>query len=379
MDAFFASVAQHDDPGLRGLPLVVGGHSTRRGVVAAASYEARKFGIRSAMPLYQARALCPHLTVVSVRFGRIREVALQLRGIWERFSPLIELAGFDEAYLDLTGTEKVLGRPLDVGAAIQAAVRAETGLPCTIGIGPNKLVAKVASKRHKPCGLGLISEAEAAAWIAPLPVSAIPGIGPVTAEKLAKRGFTHVHQLQAASEAELHHHFGEYGLALRQMALGDDRRPLEPRAPAKSIGAESTFDEDLRDAERLRRILLDLVQEVAFRSRKAGAQGRTVTIKVRYAGFQTITRARTLELPTHDDHTIAETAWALFLRHAEPGRPVRLLGVTLSNLSRSAQLSWLTPPEALARGKLNEALDAVRRRHGLWSVARATHLLADNG
>ena len=374
MDAFFASVAQRDDPALRGKPVVVGGHSIRRGVVSSASYEARAFGVRSAMPIAEALARCPHAVVVPAAMARYREVNLQLRAIWARHAPVVEVASFDEAYLDLTGCRALLGDPADVARAIQRDILAETGVTCSVGVATSKLLAKVASKRHKPRGLCVVPAGEEAAWLAPLAIGELHGVGPATAGKLQKLGIVRVGQLLEVPEALLVRHLGPGGAHLPAMARGHDDRPVSPHGAAKSIGAETTFDRDVAARDRLEAVLRDLVQEVAFRARRAGVVGRTVTVKVRYHDFETIGRARTLPQATDDDDAIADAALALLAEHAAPGRQVRLLGVTLSQLGTVAQLSWLAPPRAEARKALNEALDLLRERHGLFVVSRGTHL-----
>ena len=374
MDAFFASVAQLDDPRLRGKPVVVGGASLRRGVVSSASYEARAFGVRSAMPLYQALERCPKAVVVPGNMPRYREIHRQLRAVWERFSPAVEVASFDEAYLDLTGTEALLGAPRTVAKALQKAVLDETGLTCSVGVASNKLVAKVASKRYKPHGLCLVPPGEEAAWLAGLPLTDLHGLGPKTAAKLGEIGIHRVEQLLAVPEGELDRYLGPLAQHLRRMASGQDDRPVTPESPSKSVGAETTFRHDIDEAERLKAVIYDLVQEVAFRLRQDGVMAKTVTVKIRYDNFETITRARTLAEATDDDQAIAEAARDLLVQHAEPGRPVRLLGVTASGLTTLAQLSWLGAEKREERQRLNQALDKLRDRHGLWVVSRATHL-----
>lgn len=370
MDAFFASVAQHDDPSLRGKPVIVGG-SANRGVVTAASYEARAFGVRSAMPMYQAMKLCPQATVVRGAFHRYKEVHAQLVAIWGRYAPVIEVASFDEAYLDLTGCEALLGDPVEVAAAIQRDVFAETGVTCSVGVASNKLLAKVASKRNKPRGLCVVPEGDEPAWLAPLAIDDIPGVGPATAARLARIGLHRIHQLQTCDPQDLARGLGDGAEWLVAMAHGRDDRPVEPHGERKSIGAETTFFQDLTRMDELEAVLADLVQEVAFRARRHGTYARTVAVKIRYAGFHTITRARTMAQAMNDDGQIAEVARALLRAHAEPGRPVRLIGVSLSHLGPQVQLSLLDEPR---KDQLNEALDKLRDRHGLFVVSRATHL-----
>lgn len=379
MDAFFASVAQLDDARLRGKPVVVGGHSLRRGVVSSASYEARAFGVRSAMPLYQALERCPKAVVVPADMPRYREIHRQLRAVWGRYSPLVEVASFDEAYLDLTGTEALLGPPREVARALQKAVLDETGLTCSVGVGANKLVAKVASKRYKPHGLCVVPPGDEASWLAGLPLTDLHGLGPKTAAKLHAIGVHRVDQLLAVPEAELTRYMGPLGHHLARMARGEDDRPVTPESPSKSHGAETTFRHDLVEPERLKAVMLDLVQEVAFRLRQDGVLARTVTIKIRYDDFETITRARTLAEATDDDLALGEAARDLLARHAQPGRPVRLLGVQATSLTTLAQLSWLGAQKREERQRLNQALDRLRDRHGLWVVSRASHLERSQG
>lgn len=374
MDAFFASVAQVDDPALRGRPVIVGGTSLRRGVVTSASYEARAYGVRSAMPLYQALERCPHAVVVPGAFERYREVNRQLRAIWARHAPVVEVASFDEAYLELTGCEALLGDPAEVARAIQRDVLAETGVTCSVGVASSKLLAKVASKRHKPRGLCVVPRGEEAAWLAPLAIGDLHGVGPATAKKLAEVGLVRVGQLLEVPEDQLERYLGPGAAALRLMAQGIDTRPVSPHGAAKSIGAETTFDRDVASRERLAAVFRDLVQEVAFRARRAGVLARTVAVKVRYHDFETIGRARTLVQATDDDDAIAAAALALFAEHAEPGRPVRLVGVTLSQFTTVAQLSLLAPADTEEKKALNVALDRLRERHGLFVVSRGTHL-----
>ena len=372
MDAFFASVAQHDDPSLRGQPVIVGGYN--RGVVCSASYEARAFGIHSAMPTFQALQRCPHARVVKLDFRRYEEVHGQIKRIWQRHAPLVEVASFDEAYLDLTGCEALLGEPDDVGRAIQRETVAETGVTCSVGVAANKLLAKIASKRHKPRGLCVVPRGEEAAWLAPLAIDDLHGVGPQMAKRLAAVGLRRVGQLVAVPEADLARYLGAHARHVRQLALGLDDRAVEPHGHAKSIGASTTFHRDLLAPDALVAIMHDLVQEVAFRARQAGVVARTVAVKIRYGDFQTTSRARTLLAATADDDAIAHAARELLLAHLEPGRAVRLLGVTLSHLHTVQQLSWLAEPAREDREALHAALDQLRERHGVFVVSRGTHL-----
>jgi DNA polymerase-4 len=374
MDAFFASVAQLDDPSLRGKPVIVGGHSLRRGVVSACSYETRAFGVRSGMPLFEALTRCPHASLAPVNMARYREVHELLKEIWARHAPVVETASFDEAYLDLTGCEALLGPAVGVATALQADIVESAGLPCSVGVGPNKLLAKVASKRAKPHGVCVVPEGQELEWLAPLAVGQIHGIGPKTVERLARYGLTHVQHLQDLPREELARFLGPGAEHLADLARGIDRRAVEPTGHAKSIGAERTFDADVQDAESLKAILYDLVQEVAYRARRAHVVARTVTVKIRYQGFETLERERTLPQASDDDGTLSAMAIQLWQEHAEAGRPIRLLGVRLSNFHTVAQLSWLAPAEKEERRQLNAALDKLRARHGLFVVSRATHL-----
>lgn len=375
MDAYFASIQQRDNPALRGQPVIVGGRSSSRGVVASASYEARAYGVRAAMPTAQALARCPGAIVLPCDMSRYRAVTQQLEGIWQRWSPKVEVASLDEAYLDLTGCERLLGTTDRIAQALQAEIRAETGLTCSIGVGSSKLVAKLASQRHKPRGICLVPAGDERAWLAGFAVGDVPGIGPKTAERLQQIGIHHVRDLQRQSEDQLVQRLGPAAHGLVQLAHGIDPRPVCPDRPVKSIGAEATFATDLRDRQALKAILLDQVQEVAFRLRRQGRPAKTVAIKVRYADFETITRARTLAVATDDDQVIATTALALFRQHASPGRAIRLLGVTVSQFTDHAQLSLLDGADHAARHQLHQTLDGLRHRFGLWSVSRATHLL----
>jgi DNA polymerase-4 len=374
MDAFFASVAQLDDPSLAGLPVIVGGHSVKRGVVSSCSYEARAMGVRNAMPLYQALKHCPKARVVPGNMQRYREINLQLRTIWERYSPTVQVASFDEAYLDLTGCEALLGPPGEVAARLQAEIEQVTGLPCSVGVASSKLLAKVASERYKPRGLCVVPAGEEAAWLADLRIGELHGVGPRTAELLARYGLRKVADLHTVPLETLERLVGPYARQLRQMAEGIDSRPVTPSSPAKSIGAEQTFGEDLTDPAELEAVFVDLVQEVAYRLRRARLFTRTITIKVRYGDFETITRARTLEAATDDDDKIRETARALFRQHVAQGRRVRLLGVSVSHFVLASQLSWLAEPRYEERRVLNQTLDRLRERYGLWVVSRGTHI-----
>jgi DNA polymerase-4 len=305
---------------------------------------------------------------------RYREVHELLKEIWARHAPVVETASFDEAYLDLTGCEALLGPPVEVARALQADIVESAGLPCSVGVGPNKLLAKVASKRAKPHGICVVPEGQELSWLAPLPVGQIHGIGPKTVERLARYGLTHVHHLQDLPREELTRFLGPGAEHLADLARGIDRRAVESTGHAKSIGAERTFDADIQDAASLKAIIYDLVQEVAYRARKAHVVARTVTVKIRYKGFETIERERTLPQASDDDGTLAAMALTLWREHAEAGRPIRLLGVRLSNFHTVAQLNWLAPVEREEQRKLNAALDKLRERHGLFVVSRATHL-----
>jgi len=333
LDAFFAAVEVLDNPDLAGKPVLVGGRPEERGVVAAASYPARAFGARSAMPMHQALKLCPDAIVLPPRHGRYREYSRRVMAILHQASPLVEQMSIDEAYLDLTDQIAAWDAGVELARRLQARVREEVGLSASLGVATNKLVAKVASDRDKPGGLTVVRPGEEAAFLSPLPVRVLWGVGPVTAGKLAEMGVTTVGELAKMSEEELRVRFGRHGAAMARQARGMDDRPVVTEHETKSVSQERTFTHDIADAEALKRQVWQLSQGVSRRLKKAGLAAGTVAIKLRYANFVTLTRQTTLMVPTDDEREIYRAALALLRRAWEPRRPVRLLGVAGRHLS----------------------------------------------
>jgi DNA polymerase-4 len=341
MDAFYAAVEAHDDPSLRGLPVVVGGPPEKRGVVAAASYEARGFGIRSAMPMARAVSLCPDLIRISPRMNRYREVSGIVLGLLRSFTPLVEPLALDEAFLDLTptGTDPEPD-PAAIGGRIKAEIRAETGLGSSVGLAPNKFVAKLATESRKPDGLTVIAPDEAVAFVQAHPVEAMWGVGEKTAAKLRRLGFETAADLAQAEPSLLKRHFGLLGLRLYELAWARDERPVVAEAEAKSVSHEITFAKNHRELELLRGILDGLCRQVSLRLRKQRTVGRTVNLKLRYGDFTTLTRQATLGHPTDDPGELFEAANRLLeLERSADRRPVRLLGVAVTGLLRRSQLN----------------------------------------
>ena len=333
MDAFYASVEQRDDPTLRGRPVAVGG-SRERGVVAAASYEARAFGVRSAMPSSRARRLCPELVFVKPRFEVYRDVSRQIRAIFARYTPLIEPLSLDEAYLDVTADLAGLGSATATAERIRAEIKAETGLTASAGVSYNKFIAKIASDQNKPDGLCVIPPHKGEAFVAALPVKRFYGVGPKTAEKMARLGIETGADLKAQSREWLVHHFGSWGDYLHGAARGLDARPVCPDRPRKSVGAENTFFRDLRSPTELIEALDEIIDTVWPRIEGSQSRGRTITLKLRYDDFRTITRAKSFTEPVTERTRFTEAGHALLLALCPVERPVRLLGLTLSALEQ---------------------------------------------
>ncbi len=327
MDAFYASIEQRDDPALRGKPVAVGGRPESRGVVAAASYEARAFGVRSAMPMARALRLCPELQVVRPDFARYRAVSQQVMAILRSCTPLVEPLSLDEAYLDVT--ENLWGEPLatDVAKRLKSRIRGETGLTASAGVAPNKFLAKIASGWEKPDGLTVIPPERVERFLRELPVEALWGVGPVTARKLRALGIERLVDVRAAEEETLRRAVGSLAGWLRRLSHGDDPRPVQPDRPWKSLSAETTYAEDLESMQEIRAELERLARRVAASLERKRLRARAVTIKVRYADFTTVTRSHSARLPTHDAAEIAARARALLDRTAAERRAVRLLGV----------------------------------------------------
>ena len=329
MDAFYASVEQRDDPALAGRPLAVGG-SRERGVVAAASYEARAFGVRSAMPSITARRLCPDLVFVKPRFDVYKAVSLQIRAIFALYADLIEPLSLDEAYLDVTGDKAGVGTARGVAEAIRARIKAETGLTASAGVSYNKFLAKLASDHNKPDGLCVVTPNRGEAFVAVLPVARFHGVGPVTAARMARLGIATGADLRAKSLEFLQEHFGKSGPYYFWAARGCDERPVRENRVRKSLGAETTFSTDLQSPTDLLAALDAISETVWDRASRAGAFGRTVTLKVKYADFRIITRARSLPRPVDDRATLIEAGAALLQPLCPVEKGVRLLGLTLS-------------------------------------------------
>ena len=366
MDAFFAAVEQLDDPGLRGRPVIVGGDPKGRGVVSTASYEARTFGVRSAMPSARAAALCPDAVWVRPRFERYKELSDAVRRILEAETPHVEPASIDEAYADITPGRHGGEDPVALAGRIQGRVGA-LGVTCSIGVSTSKTVSKIASDHDKPHGLTVVRPGEEAVFLAPMPVSALPGIGSVSAERLAKAGVTTLGALAALDEHTARTLLGSHGIGAVQRAAGIDERPVAPRGDAKSISNERTFTTDVRSAEEVRGAVSALSRKVATRLDRAALAGRTVTLKVRYGDFTTRTVRRTIPVATSDAREIGDVVLELLGTVWSPGIGVRLLGVGMSGFESPAhQLELLaedTGPDP-QRAKLARSVEAVRERFG---------------
>ena len=332
MDAFYASVEQRDRPELRGLPVAVGG-SRERGVVAAASYEARKFGVRSAMPSVTARRKCPELVFVAPRFDVYRAVSLQIRGIFAEYTPLIEPLSLDEAYLDVTENLHGIAVATEIAQRIRARIRQETGLTASAGVSYNKFLAKLASDHRKPDGLFVITPRMGAAFVEALPVGRFHGVGPATSARMNQLGIQTGLDLRAQSMAFLQRHFGKAGAYYYWIARGVDDRPVRPDRIRKSVGAENTFAADLSAVDAAREALRPIIDKVWRYCDGTGLRGRTVTLKVKYADFSQATRSRTAAAPVASRDELEQASFALLEPIFPVPRGIRLLGVTLSSLT----------------------------------------------
>lgn len=340
LDAFFAAVEVLENPDLKDKPVVVGGRPEQRGVVASASYPARAFGIRSAMPMSRVLALCPEAIIVPPHHHLYHDYSRRVMDILHETSPLVEQISVDEAFLDLTSQVSAWDETSEIARQLQRQVQKQTGLSASLGIATNKLVAKVASDRDKPGGLTVVRPGEEAVFLAPLPVRVLWGIGPVTANKLAEMNVTTIGQLAQVPAEELQARFGSQGAAMARQARGIDERPVVTEHELKSVSQERTFSRDMVDVEVLKQQLWQLSQKVGQRLKKAELEAGTIAIKLRYADFTTLTRQLTLAVPTNDQKEIYRTALTLFERAWQRGHPVRLLGVAGRQLSPPAgQLS----------------------------------------
>ena len=378
MDAFFVSVEELYDSSLKGKAVVVGGQRDERGVVSAASYEARKFGVHSAMPLRTAAKMCPHAIFVNGHPERYRESSEKVYHVLGSFSPQVEMASIDEAYLDMTGTERLHGPPLKAANALHERMKAETRLNCSVGIGTSRLIAKVSSAQAKPNGVLWIVPGEEAKFLAPLDVREIPGVGKVMETRLHELGIKKVGDLTKLDDSELEQRFGKWGLALAGKARGEDAGGWFDNAvgadlDAKSISHEHTYNEDTADPSQLESTLMRLSEMVGRRLRESHFHARTIQLKLRYKDFTTITRAHSLASPTQLDNEIFEQARALFQKNWKKGAQVRLLGVQASSFStQPGQIDLL---EGTRQQRWKDALaaaDRLRDKFGESSVKLAT-------
>ncbi len=369
LDAFFAAVEQRDRPELRGRPVVVGGGGPNdRGVVSTASYEARRFGVHSAMPLRTAAALCPDAVFLPVDGAKYQAVSRDVLAILRRFTPLVEPVSIDEAFLDVTGSRALFGDGEAIARRIRETVSGETGLTVSVGVAATKLVAKVASDLRKPDGLVVVPPGEEASFLAPLAIARLWGVGPQTASVLREQGVTTIGELAALPIDVLVRTLGRHGATLHDRALGIDPDPVGGGDAAKSIGHEHTFDVDTSDREVLERTLLAMAEGVAGRLRAGGLRAATVTVKIRDSSFRTITRQRTLSAPTD----LPDPIWHAALELARPqlrGIRVRLIGVTASGLHEPEQMGLFEAEDEKGRRAV-EAADRIRRRYGERAVTR---------
>jgi DNA polymerase-4 len=375
LDAFFAAVEQRDRPELRGKPVIVGGDPAGRGVVSAASYEARKFGVHSAMSLREAVRRCPDGVFLPVDGRRYQQASRDVMAILRRFTPAVEPISIDEAFLDVTGSRQLFGDGRAIAEAVKTAIRDDIGLTASVGVARTKLVAKIASDLRKPDGLVVVEPGDEATFLAPLPISRLWGVGEKTAVALADYGVRTIGDLAAISPDVLVRRFGKHGGSLASRARGVDDDPVHEGDPAKSVGHEHTFDVDTSDREIIERTLLAMSDGVAGRLRSAGVRASTIAVKIRDSSFRTITRQRTLPEPTDMTDPIFRAAVEL-ARPEVRGIRVRLLGVTASNLGDREQLGLFPTDDPRLRAAI-EATDTIRRRYGTRAVTRGRLVDAD--
>jgi DNA polymerase-4 len=376
MDAFYASVEERDDSRLIGHPVVVGGTAEGRGVVAAANYVARTFGIHSAMPAITAVRLCPQAIFLPPRMGYYAEISSQIRAIFERFTPLVEPLSLDEAFLDVTGSQQLFGTPAEIGRRIKQQIMSEVRLVASVGVAPNKFLAKIASDLQKPDGFVVVDTTQIQSFLDPLPVGRIWGVGKVTGKAFDRIGIRTIGQLSRLPLATLVELFGASGEHYWQLAHGIDARPVVPDRDAKSISHENTFAKDIDDFELLRAWLLEMTEQVASRLRRHGLRGRTVHLKVRFADFQTITRSATLPEPSHITQELWQAAVKLLSTRLSTGhQPVRLLGMGVSGFDASGVQGLLfDQDERQKQNQLDAVADRIQQRFGKSALGRGSVL-----
>jgi DNA polymerase-4 len=369
LDAFFVSVEQVLNPELRGKPVVVGGNPERRGVVAAASYEAREYGLHSGMPLRTASRLCPQAIFIEGSFPRYRAASQKFMAILADFSPFLEPVSLDEAYLDATGFESIHGSARRMAEKIRARVKGELGITASVGIASGKVIAKIAAELSKPDGLMEILPGEEAAFLAPLPIARLPGIGKKSAQILKGLGITTIGELSTMPSGVLKSHFGASGEVLQRHARGIDGRPVEPPAAAKSISRETTFAEDTKDRNRLEATLHYLAERVGADLRRRQKRAKCVTLKLRFADFVTVTRRHTLGQSSNSDQTIFDNGLKLLKQELTgESRAVRLIGIGVSNLVEAGQQLDMLDLSGERLERLNRVIDRIRNKYGFSAI-----------
>ncbi|MEL6306868.1 MAG: DNA polymerase IV [Chloroflexota bacterium] len=383
LDAFYCAVEKKDHPELEGVPFVVGGASFARGVVASASYGARLYGVRSAMPMSQAKRLCPELVTLPTRHRLYGEWSQKVMAILQDTTPLVEPLSIDEAFLDVTG---IKGTPREIAERLQRRIANELDLPCSLGVATNKLVAKIANNMGKgrkrdgtpPRAIEVVVAGEEAKYLAPLPIRELWGVGPKTAERMYALNIETIGDIAYQSETFMMHHFGKHGYDMWRRAQGIDTRPVEPDQDAKSISNETTFEYDVRDRERLRKTIRNLAENVGRRLRKQQLSGRTVFVKLRWDDFTTLSRQTTLPHATQDDAVIVREATKIFDTNWER-QPVRLLGVGVTNFEDAAtQLPLWESEQDKKKRKLQSTLDALKERFGSDAIQRGSNVRRDD-
>ena len=376
MDAFFAAVEQRDNPELKGKPVIVGGSVESRGVVSTASYEARTYGVHSAMPMAEAHRLCPNGIYLPVDMQKYRRVSRQIMDIFHRFTPEVEAISLDEAFLDLTESLRLFGSAEEIGRKIKQLIREELQLTASVGLSYNKFLAKLASDMDKPDGFYQIrpEDLQEKVWV--LPVRRMMGVGPKTAQMLEKMGVTTIGQLAGMNAGLLEHILGKQGLVMHEVANGIDNRPVEPVRESKSVGRETTFAQDIQEQYLLETILFTLADDVCHTLRSSGLKGKTVSIKIRYPDFHSITRAVTLDTYTSSFEPVFEAVKQLMAQNYKEGTPVRLIGVTVSSLKKDEQIVEQQNlfQDVTARKKqneLNRVMDIINGKYGGDTVHRA--------